>query len=803
MTVKLTFTVKLQSDYHISAGHGLATEADSALLRDADGIPVLRGTTVAGLLRDGLWRLLQLEPLRPLRACRASGSPEQGTDAYCGQFHPEPNPCPICRIFGTTQHSKHWRIHSARPVGQATVFSGSQPEQATRHIVNRVRVDPRTRRAEPHKLFTQEDGNGLEFEFTVTNKANVSELVDEAALLVAAARFVRQLGRSRRRGQGECLFALKRVENLSECPADGEAAQTYLLEYFERRWLNGQKKPSQVTPLEYELPEDAPSGTRFRLVVRIDEPLLVAERAEAGNQFESRPIIMGATVRGAFAWQAAQRHGLAPAQNPDYQKTPAYRDFVQVFIRGGVRFPYLYPAEYRNRRIYPAVPAPLDWLTCKAFPGLEAGFHGAMQAKDSPERRCPHCGEQLKAMSDFVSLESVRTCCRPEQRHEMHIRIGPESGRVLAGDLFTYVSLEAGQFFVGELTPRDADHWIRFCALTGFEVNKPFTLHLGRANRRGYGRVTAWIESFDTIKKDDPHTWLQLPIEQRVPDKDGLITLTLLTDTIVVDKWGRYAAGFGEWLSECLKLPVKVKDSFVKVRAVDGFNAHLGLPRWRDLALVAGSVAYIEKQGDWPIDWQARLSESEQQGVGLRLNEGFGQIAFNHPLYRPDGAIRESEIELPEALHLASGPQDEVFQDDWRETLDEQTANLARLCYAAPFMSVARWLHSNQNKNPKELKAQLEGLGEPDADLVQAINKGGAREASEYGERQKPNRLIQKRERLQQNKLESAERQKEGLGLIYNLLETLETKDKAYWPVGIVMLADRLAGVATGKGEQA
>jgi len=55
MSLKLKFKLQLQSDYHISAGHGLGAGIDSALQRDADGAPVIRGTTLNGLLRDGLW----------------------------------------------------------------------------------------------------------------------------------------------------------------------------------------------------------------------------------------------------------------------------------------------------------------------------------------------------------------------------------------------------------------------------------------------------------------------------------------------------------------------------------------------------------------------------------------------------------------------------------------------------------------------------------------------------------------------------------------------------------------------------
>lgn len=800
--IKLTFILELQSDYHISAGHGLASEADSALLRDGDGVPVLRGTTLTGLLRDGLWRLMQLEPLKPLQACQASGLPEK--DQYCGQFDPDAEDCPICRLFGTPRTIKHWRIHSARPVGQKTIFSRPQTEK-DRQIVQRVRVDPSTRRAEPRKLFSQEDGAAhLTFEFTVTCPASSPEVMDEAALLVAAARMVRQLGRSRRRGQGECLFKLKAVEGIDGCPADGEAAQAALLAHFKKRWLEGQKGTAHViVPSSASSPTKIES-TRFRLVVRADEPLLIAQRAEAGNQFESRPFITGAAVRGALAWLAARRNGLDPTQNPDYHESPVYQDFVDVFVRDGVHFPCLYPGRYENRMVYPTVPAPLDWLTCKVFPGLDGGSHGAVQYKDVTQQRCPHCDEPLNPLKDFISLELVPRKYKPKWRHEMHIRVRPETGRVAQGDLFTYVALEAGQYFVGELTAQDAAAWAHFFALTGLPVGKPFHLHLGKASRRGYGHVTAWLQPLN----DESLTWVQLPIAQRVPDANGLITLTLLTDAILPDTWGRSATDLGDCLLDWVDLPLTVVDSFSRVQAVDGFNAHLGLPRWRDQALAAGSVAYIRRKegANWPDDWQSQLAQAEREGVGLRRNEGFGRIAFNHPLYWLDGSMQRSAIKLPDKMWLAPGLHSDDFQEEWRETLDRYTDQMSKRCQDAPFGAVARWLYARRDKDPAKLKTKLKTLGVPDDDLKQAINQGQESRSctgkDEYGDRDKPNRLIKKLERLEPGELEAEERQKEGLGLLYALLEKLAGYDPTHRPTGIEMLADWLAGLAE-KGEEA
>ena len=54
MSIRLEFDIEFKSDFHIGAGHGLGLQVDSALLRDSDNVPVIRGTVLTGLLRESL-----------------------------------------------------------------------------------------------------------------------------------------------------------------------------------------------------------------------------------------------------------------------------------------------------------------------------------------------------------------------------------------------------------------------------------------------------------------------------------------------------------------------------------------------------------------------------------------------------------------------------------------------------------------------------------------------------------------------------------------------------------------------------
>ena len=769
MGITLTFEINLQSNYHVGAGYGKGFNVDSAILRDADGVPVIRGSALAGLLRGGAYRLLKMEPLE-----KKYDSKERDKILY--------------RIFGSPAQPKRWHIASARPLKPL-------PKGSDVQVVQRVRIDPRTHRTAPRKLFSQEEGAANQtFEFTVTCPDADESTLDEAALLVAAARNVRQLGRSRRRGLGECLFRLTKVEGISKTTTDW---QDWFLQRFKERWMEGQpaepkQNRSKWTIEEQGVPTYSGKPVRFRLIVRLDEPLIIARRAPAGQQFEARESIPGTVILGALANEAAQRQNLTDSE--------MYARFISLFIRGDVMFPTLYPADESEGDIYPTIPAPLGLLTCDVLPfqGQSEG-HGLYLGIDG-HQKCTHgnCTGKLRPIRDFLPLSdepphtySVRKSA------ELHIQVDEETGRVKKGQLYGYTVLEAGQYFVGEILCSGEEAWQQLQDMTGIAEKTAMEWRLGKARRRGYGKVTAWLERLDK----QPHSWIQLPLAERVPDPSQRLSLTLLTDTIIANRWGQQATGFSEdWLEEVLGLgKVEIQDAFARSRVVDGFNSHLGLPRWRDTALVAGSVVWFTL-GEPPDDWAERMKKLERDGIGLRRNEGFGRVAFNHPVYDQRDKLTESNIPLDRAMRLGSRPRTDKFAKQWEETLD----GLLPAKVDGRFTVIARWLHTNSNTPPAQLIEHLgfrsvkQGgnikcekiehpenrpkdkiLGEPNEELIESIGE------SEYGARGKDNFFLGDG--------------KEVTHKICEALLKLSEKDKQYYRRGIEILADRIAALAGDK----
>ena len=839
MSLKLTFQIAFESDYHVGAGHGLGTEIDSALLRDADGVLVLRGTLLSGLLREGLMELLEQRSMQHWRdehSCQAGGVSTL-PNRFCGQFDAEDlgllDMCPVCRIFGSPRTTKRWSIGSARPEKQGRVRGERlRPADVNRQRVMRARVSPRTRRAEPRKLFSQEHGGQQVFEFVAECPADDEAALDEAALLVAAARMVRQLGRGRRRGLGECLITLKEVES-EQAKSGEEGVQAYLLKHFQKRWLERTEalaKPKPATLTAARQPEG--QEVRVRIIAHADEPLLIAQRASAGNQFKTQLAITGKTLRGALAAIAAGAF--------DLDEPTTRQAFVGLFLRGAVRFPTLYPMRFNSSKseIYPAIPVPRDGFTCKVYPshGLQWGTQDIqsengldqiclkpMPSKAEPDKTKP-CGQAVKAVrSKFVALDAKdQGPFAPDQRNEMHIQIDRDTGRVAPRQVFEYVPLEAGQYFAGELVCTDTNAWRLLQQFLGLDPDatdqKIMTVRLGKGRQRGYGQVKLWLKRLD----EKPSVWIQQPIQRRVDEGAEELTLTLLTDTVVTDAYGRYATGFeDEWLSHKLGFEVKVekkhemapgvavveRHDFAAVKMVDGFNSTQRLPRWRDVTLAAGSSVRLWVDGPPADGLLEKLQQIEREGIGLRRNEGYGQVAFNHPVYT--GGVQDVSLDtndLPSDLRPGTfGPEAHArFRHEWEKSLrGEKWDACAKPRFRDAFAALARWLVAQQEQLPGDLVKVLDvllawtkeereatqeavpnalantlpALGQPDHRLMTEI-------IEEYGARDKANKLMDPGAA-------------KGVELIQDKLADLaqHSEWEQFWPEGVALVAAQVAEV--------
>lgn len=813
MSIQLSFRISIRSDYHISAGHGLGALLDSALHRDADGLPVLRGTTIAGLLRDGLRDLGSTNPMQ------ASVHWQQMVSAAESLVSDDRRGWePSDALFGAPGQPKRWQISSGRPAnltkpqntGNSGWRSGGIGGQAAAH----VRVHPALRRAETRKLFVREEGDQrLQFDFSITCPTIDEQAITEAALLVASARMVRHLGAGRRRGRGECSIHLQDVLGWPVKSGDAQPNEKTLLAIFENCWLSNQ-------PLaEFELPKPIPitplpqTSHPLRLIIatRTDEPVLIAQRAEAGNQFDSLGHIPGFVLRGAFANLLASRY--------DLSDTTIHQIFTRLFFRGVAQFSPLLPAFKQGRYLYPAIPFPQDLFVSELHPGkgrlidghtVQDG-RGAARGdfKDSQSGR----DLKLEPLSGWMTVRENAEVVAADRSSEMHVTMDPETGRARDQQLFSYVTIPTGQYFLGEIVFSDSSDWRMLQKLIGLpdvvpaeedsedatgQASTVFEMRVGKAIRRGYGLLSCTLSQ---ATHPTHSLWAGLPLENRVTSIQQPLTLTLLSDAIVADQWGRSYQCFDEsWLSKTLDVKVTIANEkgvksgiphplqFARGKIVDTFNNHIGLPRHRDIAMTAGSAVTLLVDEDITLDHlRARLQTVEMQGIGLRRHEGFGRVVFNHPVYNNacQAVGDAAAIKMSDAMQHGAAYYDDFlssearFRNEWRESVSFKDEEKAKLRHEE-FDGLVREIRTARIQSLADAKSLLSNYGK-----AETVMPGG------LPGRQKPNFF-------------EAEG-KGGLALLASLFEKLNRSAGASverWAIGCAILAEQLALVVPEKKEK-
>lgn len=218
-------TIVFTSDWGVSTGVGRAGRTHSTIERGSNGQPVVRGTVIAGVLREQAFiaaRALDSATGTPDASGSrdASGGPdipkgpwESFAEWLFGQ-HPDLSP-------GQHPHPRHVVFTDASPIAYLPV-----------HDTVSLSIDPTTGTARDQFLrFTERAAPGvLTGSFTLIDKAG-AELSDPAT--IKAARFllgiaglmVRGIGSGRSGGDGECTVAVADRDNMADGQLDGEAAE--------------------------------------------------------------------------------------------------------------------------------------------------------------------------------------------------------------------------------------------------------------------------------------------------------------------------------------------------------------------------------------------------------------------------------------------------------------------------------------------------------------------------------------------------------------------------------------------------
>lgn len=598
----------------------------------------------------------------------------------------------IADVLSSTGQDSRWRFNVATPQEK------NVPESV---ISTGVRVAPRYRRAENNKYFTRELGATIDFTFTIHGIVENDEIaLRDIEWLIAASSYIQRLGSRRRRGNGNCRITLNDPILHEEILKSFENSHFKTIHPITNKWKDLYISHPENSSIDYGI-----SSHRYRMILYTERPVIIAEKPEAGNVYQGQTIIPGSTLRGAFA----------AITHPNELNAERYKDFKELFILGGIKFTHLNPMEVSGQTGIPTAQLPL----------------GLQQKEDDKDRFLSvfQILTEQKSSSGWALLKDDKEKVTYQTESHPHVRIDPVLKRASDGDLYTYEAIPAGRYYVGEIYLANKDIK-RFADLLQVNINEPFDVWIGKGRNRSYGHCKVMIVP---LAEDVPSTSIHLPLEKRLETTpDNELYITLASDTILQDKWGRFYGRFekeclSSWLGipienieiespdkhdkECDKRPAQI----VRTKLIESFDTRSGLPRWRDKALTAGStvrVVFMNKQ----IKSIDVLKKLETEGIGLRRGEGFGRVIFNHPAHVGSWSGFSDAIDIPSKL---VNPEDKPtpqndFIDNWSRILKSLHTGEYKHLWSAKYrdnaQSLARHLVQSLNQPPEEVLEELERI---------------------------------------------------------------------------------------------
>lgn len=386
-----------------------------------------------------------------------------------------------------------------------------------------------------------------------------------------------------------------------------------------------------------------------------------------GGYLDTRDYVPGSVIRGALAeWlklngQETQilsvvsglRFGnLFPAPDPESYALPLPGTAVECKLHGGFRsagghgvrdtlLPALAYSELVKRGAQFPVPFLLRCLATK-----EKGQSPAGASVDRDHETSSSCNERMEKVSGYYIRQGNHySLVRPEEFLQTKVSLSRYRRAAQRGKLYRVVSLcptvrngNAPFYFVGRVWARSDQEIDKLCQAVS-------EAGIGGLTTRGFGRVKCErakpnikplrerVENFNRKLKEVWRDLADLAIQcgSSVPTapEGTYFSIDLLSPALLLDDDGiptlRLTLSYqGQTLE-----PVwwSVQGTFV-----GGFSTAWGLPKPTSLGAAANSAYVYRADADLQslVSW---LENLENRGIGLRTDEGFGEMLICHPFH--------------------------------------------------------------------------------------------------------------------------------------------------------------------------
>ena len=421
---------------------------------------------------------------------------------------------------------------------------------------------------------------------------------------------------------------------------------------------------------------------RVRVILEAQGPLLLGDGLPTGNVQSSRLFIAGSVLRGTLAKAILAPLGLWRHSGYAVRESPPPEPFRRIFLgESPARFGFLYPVRLTGDRAEDceAFPLPLTAMSCKAHRGFRSdGRHGVFDqllgrlrrvagGRNASQGLCPTCKKRLDRMRGFALRQEAGdpSTYRGVKVHpRAFVRVGLNRLTETAEEriLYTLEALVPG--FAGDgPTPSEGEYAEPPLSFVGYWTlseeqwadlrellrrylpagdGNRYPLRIGSARARGMGKVRLhWVEgqtAFPSLEQRLERFQPRGPDGQPVDPKHLYFALTLRSPLLLYDGLGRpttratqeVLAAYASTVPTGLEM---LPASVVEQEPWTGWSAAWGLPKPIVPVITAGSVLAFRAPAAEREPVIAFLREVEEEGLGERRAEGWGEVVACDPFH--------------------------------------------------------------------------------------------------------------------------------------------------------------------------
>ena len=340
---------------------------------------------------------------------------------------------------------------------------------------------------------------------------------------------------------------------------------------------------------------------QVKITITVKSPTLIASSSTAGVLTATRGSIDGRILRGVFASHFIKSHNLGKEAHKN-------KEFMDLFY-GDLRFVSAYKDTVKGT----SFPAPLSLQKFKNAAkdtGFVAGdivdsYYAENKSEWEPKKR-NLLG--FKGLKGFIVQDGNNCSSVPiETAIRLHMSRSSEKeriqGRSKDGNIFNYEFLEPNQVFVGTVVgPKTA--------LEAFvhQFHKELDCYIGRSRYTEYGHCEIEIGEITSIPR---------PVSTNDYVYVRLHTPLLLGNESIVKVISDAVQEIGSDIS--------IGAVHASYQEEQNFNNIWGVRSSSESAASAGSVIKLVKASSWTQEDLAKLQHILYNGMGSRVQEGYGQ----------------------------------------------------------------------------------------------------------------------------------------------------------------------------------